>query len=278
MALDPLRNPVRRMTTPNEPPVVTVPPDGSGHPRTLEHVLEALVNLPAATAPVVDVVHAVLDLAVLVVADAGCALTFFPSPDVPAATAQPVDASDPAVLPLARAELELREGPASQAAALGEVVWAPDLGHEPRWPAWARRATSRGVLSALAVPLVVDASVVVAAATFVSDRRDAFTATERDAVRRFATAAASTLHTAVVAGDLRHRNDNLSAALHSRAVIDQAAGVIVARSGATPDEALARLRSMSQREHVRMAELARRTVEQAVRRGRRLRSADRQVG
>jgi AmiR/NasT family two-component response regulator len=61
----------------------------------------------------------------------------------------------------------------------------------------------------------------------------------------------------------------LQAALSSRAVIDQAIGVVMSRSGATAAEAFDVLRARSQNDHVKLAEVARRLVEDAVRRARR---------
>jgi AmiR/NasT family two-component response regulator len=60
----------------------------------------------------------------------------------------------------------------------------------------------------------------------------------------------------------------LGEALISRAVIDQALGVLMSRTGASPDEAFGRLRSMSQAQHLKVAEVARILVDEAVRRAR----------
>ena len=57
-------------------------------------------------------------------------------------------------------------------------------------------------------------------------------------------------------------------ALSTRPVIDQAIGLLRGRTGATADEAFARLRQMSQSEHVKLAEVAQRIVDEAVRRAR----------
>ena len=54
----------------------------------------------------------------------------------------------------------------------------------------------------------------------------------------------------------------------SRAVIDQAIGIIRARSGVDASEAFDRLARMSQKENVKLSLLAERLVEEAVRRAR----------
>jgi AmiR/NasT family two-component response regulator len=55
----------------------------------------------------------------------------------------------------------------------------------------------------------------------------------------------------------------LQAALISRPVIDQAVGILRSRSGDTAAEAFATLRQLSQRQHVKLAVLAGRIVEEA---------------
>jgi AmiR/NasT family two-component response regulator len=60
----------------------------------------------------------------------------------------------------------------------------------------------------------------------------------------------------------------LQTALSSRPIIDQAIGLIRGRSGATSDEAFAKLRSMSQHDNVKLIVVAQRMVDEAVRRAR----------
>jgi AmiR/NasT family two-component response regulator len=58
----------------------------------------------------------------------------------------------------------------------------------------------------------------------------------------------------------------LRQALESRAVIDQAIGIIRSRSGGTAAEAFERLAKLSQTENVKLYAVAERLVEEAVRR------------
>jgi AmiR/NasT family two-component response regulator len=60
--------------------------------------------------------------------------------------------------------------------------------------------------------------------------------------------------------------------LSTRPVIDQAIGLLRGRTGASAEEAFERLREISQSEHTKLAELAQRIVEDAVRRARARRS------
>ena len=66
----------------------------------------------------------------------------------------------------------------------------------------------------------------------------------------------------------QERTDRLQRALISRAVIDQAIGIIRSRSGATAEEAFDRLAKMSQTDNVKLNVVAEQLVEEAVRRAR----------
>jgi AmiR/NasT family two-component response regulator len=66
----------------------------------------------------------------------------------------------------------------------------------------------------------------------------------------------------------QQRATQLQEALGSRTTIDQAIGILRSRSGDTADEVFARLRAISQSENIKLAVLAERIVEEAVRRAR----------
>jgi AmiR/NasT family two-component response regulator len=60
----------------------------------------------------------------------------------------------------------------------------------------------------------------------------------------------------------------LQRALGTRAVIDQALGILMSRTGEGADEAFATLTTLSQRENRKLAVVAQRLVDDAVRRAR----------
>lgn len=68
---------------------------------------------------------------------------------------------------------------------------------------------------------------------------------------------------AALVAQLRAERDGLRTAMRSRAIIEQAKGVLMARERITADEAFARLRHVSQRTNVRLVEVAARTVARA---------------
>ncbi len=72
------------------------------------------------------------------------------------------------------------------------------------------------------------------------------------------------MHNAQVLASSQRLTAQLGQAL-SRAVIDQALGIVMSRTGAGPEEAFDRLRAMSQSQHVKVAGVARVLVDEAIR-------------
>ena len=68
--------------------------------------------------------------------------------------------------------------------------------------------------------------------------------------------------------------EQLQSALNTRGVIDRAIGIMMSRSGSTEQEALTRLRTLSQNEHHKLAVVAEQIVNDAVRRARARHTAD----
>jgi AmiR/NasT family two-component response regulator len=56
--------------------------------------------------------------------------------------------------------------------------------------------------------------------------------------------------------------------LTNRAVIDQAIGIIISRTGSTPDAAFKRISALSQNNHIKVSAVATKIVEEAARRAR----------
>ncbi len=115
--------------------------------------------------------------------------------------------------------------------------------------------------------LLPDGTVVGAINTY-SYSRDGFDEHAIHVGMLFAAPAGLAVHNAQVLAHAQARATQLQAALGNRAVIDQAIGIIRSRTGATADEAFARLREISQGENVKLSLVAERVVEEAVRRAR----------
>ena len=124
-----------------------------------------------------------------------------------------------------------------------------------------------GVHSALSLPLLLPDRVLGALNVY-AHPKDAFTAEAVRIGELFARPAAVSVHNAQVLAQSQRLADQLQQALTSRSVIDRAIGVLMSRSGASPDEAFDRLRVMSQAQHRKLSHVAAALVDEAVRRAR----------
>ena len=147
-------------------------------------------------------------------------------------------------------------GPCLHAAGTGEVADVPDTRTETRWPDYARRAAEHGNLSSLSVPLVIDEPRVSGALNIYARQLNAFDQASRSAATRFAP------YAAVAAGNLSRyqralkRVDHLEAALASRAVIEQAKGMLMERHDVTAHGAFRILARASVHTHITVRRLA----------------------
>jgi AmiR/NasT family two-component response regulator len=82
----------------------------------------------------------------------------------------------------------------------------------------------------------------------------------------FALAAAVSVYSTQLLMVAQERAEQLQRALVSRKTIDQAIGIIRGRSGGTAEDAFDRLRRISQSENTKLAAVAQRIVDEAVRR------------
>jgi transcriptional regulator with GAF, ATPase, and Fis domain len=160
---------------------------------------------------------------------------------------------------------DLGEGPCITCIDSLRPIVSGSLGSDGRWPHFGGRVARMGVHSALALPLTVGEQVIGAINSY-SHGRDAFA---EHAVRlgsQFAGPAAVSVYHAQLLASAWERTDRLQRALNSRAVIDQAIGIIRSRTGLSAPAAFDRLTQISQSENVKLNVVAQRLVEEAVRR------------
>ena len=127
--------------------------------------------------------------------------------------------------------------------------------------------------SVLSLPLVTPDGVFGAMNVYAHDKA----AFDERAVRLgelFSAPAAIAVENAQVLAQAKRLASNLQAALINRAVIDQALGIIMSRTGTTAAEAFDRRRTRSQAEHTKVSVVAQSVVDAAVRRARARRSSD----
>lgn len=162
---------------------------------------------------------------------------------------------------------ELNEGPCVTCMQSGRTTVSGSLGADSRWPRFGGRVARMTVHSALSLPLTVGDQVIGAINAY-ARVRDAFGDHAVQLGTQFAGPAAVSVYNAQLLADAQERTKNLQRALESRAVIDQAVGIIRSRSGASAEEAFDRLVRLSQHDNLKLHLVAGRLVEEAVKRAR----------
>lgn len=160
---------------------------------------------------------------------------------------------------------QLHEGPCLTAMQSGRPTVSGSLGSDRRWPHFGGRVARMAVHSALSLPLLVDDRVIGAINAY-ARARDAFGEHAVQLGTQFAGPAAVSVYNGQLLAHAHERTQQLQRALGSRAVIDQAIGIIRSRSGASAQQAFDRLTRLSQTENVKLHTVAERLVDEAVRR------------
>lgn len=152
------------------------------------------------------------------------------------------------------------DGPCLSAYRQREVVRIDSNETDERWPVFSRRARDRGVLSSLSVPLVVEDQGL-GAINFYSHSAAAFGEADEKVGRAFAEQAAVIVANAQAYWGAREHSMHLDEAVRSRAVIEQAKGIIMAQSNLDADAAFDVLRRVSRRENRKLRDVATDLVE-----------------
>jgi GAF domain-containing protein len=183
------------------------------------------------------------------VAAASVTLLAGPEPQTPAHTGA-------LALYLDLAQYRLGGGPCMHAAVAGELVEVVDALEDRRWPGYAEAAAARGSRSSLSVPLHLSGEPA-GALNLYGEGAAAFADAE---VRRSAghvgeTAAAGLTALLELAGAAA-RAGNLETAMDSRAVIEQAKGILMERRRVTADGAFELLKDASQHTNRKLRDIA----------------------
>jgi len=150
-------------------------------------------------------------------------------------------------------------GPCLHAASTGELVEVADARTESRWRDYMDSAVRHGALGSLSVPLPIREGISGALNIYVREPH-AFDEEARSIATRFAP------YAAIAAGNLyeyqsaRDQVDHLQRALESRAVIDQAKGILIERHKVTADEAFQILARASMTANVKVRAIAEQLV------------------
>jgi GAF domain-containing protein len=151
-------------------------------------------------------------------------------------------------------QYEHHRGPCLQAAAEKTTISVPDTATDTRWAGWAQRAAAAGAGSVLSVGLTILDDI--SGALNIYGRRPA--AFDDDAVPLMQTFASYAV--ALANAHLYHSTADLARHLHaamdSRAVIEQAKGIVIAERRCTPDEAFDFLIKVSQDTNRKLRDVA----------------------
>jgi GAF domain-containing protein len=169
-------------------------------------------------------------------------------------------------LQLDESQYETGQGRCLDASAAAATVCVPDTADDCRWPLWAARAVERGVNSSLSIGLPI-AEIVTGALNIYATEPAAFDDDSIVLAERFAGYAAIALANAHLYDATATLAQQLQTAMESRAVIEQAKGIIMAARRCTADEAFTILSKLSQDSNRKLRDVAVSLVQQAARRG-----------
>jgi GAF domain-containing protein len=146
-------------------------------------------------------------------------------------------------------------GPCLDASAGATTLSLPDMSTEDRWPDWATRALQAGTRSSLSIGLPMHEQVTGALNVYATEPQ----AFDEDAIilgQTFAGYAAVALINAHLYDAQASLAQQMQAAMQSRAVIEQAKGIIMGSRHCTADEAFAILTRLSQDTNRKLREVA----------------------
>ena len=163
--------------------------------------------------------------------------------------------SDPVASAADREQHQSGDGPALDALRHARPVNVRDTATANRWPRFCRQASALGIRSCYAAPLVHDGEPVGALVLY-ARQPGAFGPEQARRADEFAKDASGALTLSLRMASCADQNDQLRSSIMSRAVIDQALGVIMATERCPQDKAFALLRSVSQNSNVKLRDLA----------------------
>lgn len=156
-------------------------------------------------------------------------------------------------------------GPCLDSARSGHPILVADTSAEPRWPEFTDAARAAGVASSLSVPLPVQRHVIGALNVYARER-ETFRDGRVEMAEQFASYAAVAIGNTALYLTSAKLAAQMQEAIASRAVIEQAKGILMALHRCDEDQAFGHLVSASQRSHKKLRDVARELVDQASRR------------
>ena len=213
--------------------------------------IHELTEMLLATASLEEYTQDVVDLAASrVVSGASCGLTM--RMDGRALT---VANSDDFAAKLDELQYGAGEGPCLESMETGEIVLVDDLMQERRWGGYRVHALAHGVRASLSLPIAgIDRPI--GALNFYATKPNTFTDDHAEIGEQFANQAAGALRLAARLADQAMLTAQLQEAMSSRAVIDQAIGIVMGQNRCAADAAFDVLRRASQNRNIKLRQVA----------------------
>jgi len=154
------------------------------------------------------------------------------------------------------------EGPCVEAMEKNQTYTIASTLTEARWPAFCRMATEHGIFSTLSLPMMMENGAA-GAMNFYARTEGAFDPAIVSQAEPFAAQAAIVLANSHAYWDARALGERLSQAIEYRSTIEQAKGILMATQGCDADAAFDLLVAASQRENIKVRDIAQRIVTRA---------------
>jgi GAF domain-containing protein len=170
--------------------------------------------------------------------------------------------TDPASPEMDSAQYDTGVGPCLDAWRHQQVFRIDSTADDGQWPAFSQAAADHGIQSTISLPLAVRGNGI-GALNLYSKQPAAFSDEDEQVGSLFADQASVALTNAQLYDSAYRLTQQLQEALTSRAVIDQAKGILMGQRGMGVDEAFAVLRTTSQRENRKLRDIAQELVDRA---------------
>jgi GAF domain-containing protein len=172
--------------------------------------------------------------------------------------------SDARVRHLEELQIRHQEGPCITAFDDKVLVGAEDLTSDPRWPSFSPAAVERGVRAVLASPIPYNQDAVGVVAVL-SEERHPWSAEAELALLAFTDLAALLIASMMMGEQQTVLATQLQSALNSRAIIEQAKGVLIGQQGLSAHAAYEQIRAQARAERRKIAVVSAELVRRAVR-------------
>lgn len=147
------------------------------------------------------------------------------------------------------------QGPCLDALREGTVVRVDDLTHDERWDRYRPRAVTRGIVSSLSLPLMLEGESL-GALNLYSTTAAAFAGPHQANAEEFADRSAAALMVNLRQVHRARIQHQIADAMVSSSVIDQAIGILMAQQRCNADAAFDLLRTASQHRNRKLREIA----------------------